>query len=91
MRWKFLSNGTGIFLAPKTGTGLSCTIYEMPVKFSLSQDMKPDTIHPMVQKNFDRFGKKREKGNDSKGITFFRKISTGMSRSCKWRALLDSD
>ena len=41
---KFLSNGTGIFLAPKTGTGLSCTIYEIPVKFSLSQDMKPHTI-----------------------------------------------
>ena len=32
------------FLAPKTGTGLSCTIYETPVKFSLSQDMKPHTI-----------------------------------------------
>ena len=46
MRWKFLSNGTGIFLAPKTGTGLSCTIYVMPVKFSLSQDMKPEIIHP---------------------------------------------
>ena len=33
-----------IFWAPKTGTGLSCTIYEIPVKFSLSQDMKPHTI-----------------------------------------------
>ena len=50
---KFPSNGTGIFLAPKTGTGLSCTIYEIPVKFSLSLDMKPGTSHPnkcMVQK-----------------------------------------
>ena len=37
------SNGTGIFLTPKTGTGLSCTIYEIPVKFSLSLDMKPGT------------------------------------------------
>ena len=35
---KFPSNGTGIFLAPKTGTGLSCTIYKIPVKFSLSLD-----------------------------------------------------
>ena len=33
---KFPSNSTGIFLAPKTGTGLSCTIYKIPVKFSLS-------------------------------------------------------
>ena len=46
---KFPSNSTGIFLAPKTGTGLSCTIYEIP----LSLDMKPGTSHPnkcMVQK-----------------------------------------
>ena len=35
---KFPSNGTGISLAPKTGTGLSCTIYKIPVKFSLSLD-----------------------------------------------------
>ena len=40
---KFPSNGTGIFLAPKTGTGLSCTIYKIPVKFSLSLEMKPET------------------------------------------------
>ena len=33
---KFPSNGTGIFLAPKTVTGLSCTIYKIPVNFSLS-------------------------------------------------------
>ena len=39
---KFPSNGT-VFLAPKTGTGLSCTIYKIPVKFSLSHDMKPRT------------------------------------------------
>ena len=43
---KFLSNGTGIFLAPKTGTGLSCTIYKIPVKFPLSQDMEPGTSNP---------------------------------------------
>ena len=44
------------FWAPKTGTELSgllsCTIYKIPVKFSLSLDMKPDTIvsKQMVQK-----------------------------------------
>ena len=47
---KFPSNGTSIslvfLLAPKTGTGLSCTIYKIPVKFSLSLDMKPGTSHP---------------------------------------------
>ena len=43
---KFPSNGTGIFLAPKTGTGLSCTIYKIPVKFSLSLDIKPGTSNP---------------------------------------------
>ena len=40
---KFSSNGTGIFLAPKTGTGMSCTIYKIPVNFSLSLDLKPGT------------------------------------------------
>ena len=40
---KFPSNGTGIFLALKTGTGLSCTIYKIPVNFSLSLDLKPGT------------------------------------------------
>ena len=43
---KFPSNGTGIFLAPKTGTELSCTIYKIPVKFSLSLDIKPGTSNP---------------------------------------------
>ena len=46
-RWKILSNGAGIFWgAPKTGTRLSCTIYKIPVKFSLSLEMKPDTSSP---------------------------------------------
>ena len=40
---KFPSNGAGIFLAPKTGTGLSCTIYKIPLMFSLSLDMKLGT------------------------------------------------
>ena len=41
---KFPSNGTG-FLggAPETGTGLSCTIFKIPVNFSLSLDLKPGT------------------------------------------------
>ena len=41
------------FLAPKTGTGLSCTIYKIPVNFSLSLDLKPGTGNPnniLVQK-----------------------------------------
>ena len=39
-------NGTGIFLALKTGTGLSCIIYKIPVNFSLSLDTKPNTGNP---------------------------------------------
>ena len=42
----FPSNITGIFLAPKTGTGLSCTIYKIPVNFSLSLDLEPGTGNP---------------------------------------------
>ena len=40
------------FLAPKTGTGLSFTIYKIPVNFSLSLDFKPGTVKSkqMVQK-----------------------------------------
>ena len=34
------------FLAPKTGTGLSCIIYKIPVNFLLSLDMKPGTGNP---------------------------------------------
>ena len=49
---RYLSNSIGIFLAPKTGTGLCCTIYKIPVNVSLSLDMKPGTSNPnkMVQK-----------------------------------------
>ena len=32
------------FLALKTGTGLSCTIYKILVNFSLSLNMKPGTV-----------------------------------------------
>ena len=34
------------FVAPKTGTGLSCTIYKIPVNFSLSLDLEPGTGNP---------------------------------------------
>ena len=65
------------FLAPKIGTGLSCTIYKIPVKFSLSLDMKSGTSNlNKWYRKFRSFRLKREKGNSSKGITFFRKIST---------------
>ena len=43
---KLPSNGTGNFFAPKTGTGLSYTIYKILVNFSLSLDMKPGTSNP---------------------------------------------
>ena len=43
---KFPSNGTGVFWAPKTSTGLSCTIYKITVKFLLSVDIKPGTSNP---------------------------------------------
>ena len=34
------------FLVSKTGTGLSCTIYDIPVNFSLSLDIRPGTSNP---------------------------------------------
>ena len=43
---KFLSNGSVIFLALKTGIGLSCTIYKILVNFSLSLDMNYGTSNP---------------------------------------------
>ena len=43
----FPSNVDGIlFLSAKTGTGLSCTIYKIPVNFSLSLDLKPGPGNP---------------------------------------------
>ena len=69
---KFPSNGTGIFLPPKTGTGLSCTVDKIPAKFSLSLGMKPGTSNPNKWHNkFRSFQLKKEKSNTSKGITFF--------------------
>ena len=57
---------------PKTGTGLSCTIYKIQVNFSLTFNKKPSTSHPNKwYRKFRSFRWKREKGNTSKGITFF--------------------
>ena len=64
--------GTGIFLEPKTGTGLNCAIYKIPVIFSLSLDLTPGTGNPNKwYRKFRSFRWQREKGNTSKGITFF--------------------
>ena len=61
---KFPSNGTGIFMAPKTGTGLSCTIYKIPVKFLLSVHLKPGTSNPHKwYRKFWSFRENREQGN----------------------------
>ena len=57
----FPSDVTGIFLALKTGTGLSCTIYKIPVNCSLSLNMKPSTGSPKNGKeNFGSFCKNRK-------------------------------
>ena len=70
---KFPANGTGIFSAPKTGTGLSCTIYKIPVKFSLSVHLKPGTSDP--HKWYRKFWSIRE--NREKGNVFSRKFPSG--------------
>ena len=81
---KFPSNGTGIFLAPKAaGTGLSCTIYKIPVKFSLSLDIKPSTSNS--NKWYRKFRSFRYNNGKMviprKVLLYFRKISTAMNRS----------
>ena len=79
---KLPSNGTGIFLAPKTGTGLSCTIYKILVNFSLSLDMKPGTSNP------DKWYRKI---SNPLCLTFFRKscsiiiILIVLAMYCCWR------
>ena len=79
---KFPSYGTGIFLAPKAGTGLSCTIYKIPVNFSLSLDMKPGTGNPNKwYRKFGSFGKNGKKVIPRKVFLFFRIISTRMNGS----------
>ena len=63
---KFPSEVLAIFWAPKTGTGLSCTIYKITAKFSLSLEMKPDTSN--ANKWYRKFRSFRKKGNTSKGL-----------------------
>ena len=59
------------FLAPKTGTGLSCTIYKIPVNFSLSLDLKPAlVIQTNGTKNFRLFDKNRKKVRPRKVLLF---------------------
>ena len=48
------------FLASKTGTGLSCTIYKIPVNFPLSLDMKPGTSNPDKKKKISVVSVKSE-------------------------------
>ena len=70
------------FWAPKTGTGLSCTIYKIPVKFSLSLDMKPGSSDPI--KWYRKPWSFRKNGKSiipRKVLPFFRKISTSMNSS----------
>ena len=70
-----------LFLAPKTGAGLSCTIYKIPVNFSLSLEMKPGTSNTNGTENFVRFGKNGKTVIPRKVLLYFWKISTGMNRS----------
>ena len=71
-RWKISVTWYWYFLEPKTGTGLNCAIYKIPVNFSLSLDLTPGTGNPNKwYRKFRSFRWQREKGNTSKGITFF--------------------
>ena len=94
---KFLSNGTGIFLGTENRNGIELYHLRNTGKvFAFSGHEASDYIQP--NKWYRKISivsvKKGEKGNDSKagalmdscskGITFFRKISTGMNRSYKW-------
>ena len=76
---KFPSNGTGIFFGTKNRTGLSCTIYNIRVNFSLSLDMKPGTSNPT--NGTEHFGKNGGKVIPRKVLLFFRTISTRMNHS----------
>ena len=62
-----------VFFGTENRNGIKCTIYKIQVNFSLSLDLKPGTGNP--NKWYKKFHsvrlKKSEKGNTSKGITFF--------------------
>ena len=84
---KFLSNGTGIFFGTENRNGIELYHLRNTGKvFAFSGHEASDYIQP--NKWYRKISivsvKKGEKGNDSKGITFFSKISTGMNRSYKW-------
>ena len=84
---KFLSNGTGIFFGTENRNGIELYHLQNTGQFFLSSlDLKPGAGNPKKWYRKISIGsvKKGEKGNDSKGITFLRKISTGMNRSYKW-------
>ena len=52
--------------------GFSCTIYKIPLNFSLSLNKKPGTGNPNKwYREFQSFRYEGERGNTSKGITFF--------------------
>ena len=63
------------FVAPKTGTGLSCTIYKIPVNFALSLDLEPGTGNPKKKGtgNFGPFSKNGKKVIPRKALLFSRK------------------
>ena len=66
------------FWAPKTGTGLSCTINKIPVNFSTSLDMKPCTGNQTNgTENFGRFGKNGKKVIPRKALLFSGKFPPG--------------
>ena len=52
----------------------SCTIYKIPVNFSLSLDMKQQMVQKISVFFFGQkiLGKNWKKGNTSKGVPFFR-------------------
>ena len=73
-RWKNFGQMVLVFcLAQKRGTGLSCTIYKIPINFSLSLKMKPGAV--------GRVGKNGKNVIPRNVVLVFRKISTGMNRS----------
>ena len=70
------------FGPPKTGTGLSCTIYKILVNFCfLSTGSLALAIQTNGTENFGHFGKNRKKVIPQKVLLIFHKISTGMNRS----------
>ena len=65
------TNSSRILFAAKTEMRMSCTIYKIPLNFSLSLKRKPGTDNP--HKWYKKISVKQEKGNTSKDTTFFLK------------------